>query len=385
MLDLRRGETAAMDEATAARELADQIGNSDAAFALVFASCAYDPDLISLELTRALAPVPVFGCTSIVEIGPKGFGRGGIVGLSMAADNLRVGVGCAGNISRAALSSGHQAVNDAVRAIGATPQDLIPARHVALCLVDWRSQSEEMFIAGAGATAPGLSIIGGSASDDVGLAPEGEAGHESRILCHGEAVSDCGLILLLETDVPFRVIATEHMVPREGRVVVTATDPTARLVHELDGRPALERYKEVTGAGEEMDNQLAGARPFGYYVGGRPYVRSVMGIEGNSLRFACGVDRGTVLVPMEPGEMIPTTEAALSQAEEDLGGEMSALIAFSCYGRFLEAERDGLTEAIGEVLTRYPVVGFHTFGEQINTLHVNHTLTGLAFGTTHGG
>ncbi len=385
MLDLRRGETGAADEATAARELADQIGNVNAAFALVFASCAYDPARLALELTRALAPVPVFGCTSIGEIGAKGFGRGGIVGLSMAADNLRVGAGCAGSISQGALSSGHKAVNDAIRAIGATSQDLTPARHVALCLVDWRSQCEEMFIAGAGATAPAISIVGGSASDDVGFAKEGAVGHESRILCHGEAIADCGLILLLETDVPFRVIATEHMVAREGRVVVTATDPAARLVHELDGRPALERYKEVTGAGEEMDNQLAATRPFGYYVEGRPYVRSVMGIEGNSLRFACGVDRGTVLVPMEPGEMIPATEAALSLAQKELGGEMSALIAFSCYGRFLETERDGLTEAVGEVLTQYPVIGFNTFGEQINTLHVNHTLTGLAFGTTDGG
>jgi len=384
MLDLRRGETAAGDEKTAARELADQIGNAEAAFALVFTSCAYDPDKIALELTRALAPVPVFGCTSIGEIGAKGFGRGGIVGLTMAANKLRVGVGCVANISKGALSAGHQAVNDAIRGMGATPEDLATARHVALCLVDWRSQSEELFIAGAGATSPGLSIIGGSASDDAPFAPEA-GGHESRILCHGEAIADCGLILLLETDVPFKVIATEHMVAKQGRVVVTKTDPANRLVHELDGRPALERYKEIMGAGDEMDSPLAGTMPFGYYVEGRPYVRSVMAVEGNSLRFACGVDRGTVLVPMEPGEMIPATEAALAEAQADLGGEMSALIAFSCYGRFLETERDGLTQAVGDVLSKYPVVGFNTFGEQINTLHVNHTLTGLAFGTHDGG
>ena len=44
-----------------------------------------------------------------------------------------------------------------------------------------------------------------------------------------------------------------------------------------------------------------------------------------------------------------------------------------------------LTDAVGDLLTQYPVVGFNTFGEQINTLHVNHTLTGLAFGTADGG
>jgi hypothetical protein len=378
MLVIKRGESRATGEDEAARELAAQIRNDDAAFALVFASCRYDPAKLSLALTRELLPVPVFGCTSIGEIGANGFGVGGIVGMTMAAPGLRIGVGCVPHISRGALSAGHTAVLDAAQGLGCTPYDLAPNRHVGLCLIDWRSQSEEMFIAGAGATSPSISLVGGSASDHFPFYDD--PGFESRLLCHGQAVADCGLILLLETDVPFKLIVSEHMVPRDGRVVVTKTDPASRLVHELDGRPALERYKEVMDITDDVDSQLAGQLPFGYYVEGRPYVRSVMGVEGNSLRFACGVDRGTVLVPMQPGDMIPTTEQALAEAERELGGSMAAFIAFSCYGRFLETERTGLTDAIGDVLTRYPSVGFNTFGEQVHTLHVNHTLTGLAFG-----
>jgi hypothetical protein len=305
--------------------------------------------------------------------------------LTLPRDDVRVGVGCARDVSKGAFNAGYQAVVDAAAELGLEPGELQPKRHVAMCLLDWRSQCEELFIAGAGSTASTISLVGGSASDDVEFEPVEQRGHESRIFFRDEALSDCGLILLLETELPFTVIVTEHMVPCGGRVVVTATDPANRLVKELDGKPALERYAEVTGAGDAMDSQLAGARPFGYYVDGRPYVRSVMGIEGDALRFACGVDRGTVLVPMEPGDMIPTTERALSEAEQQIGGEMSALIAFSCYGRFLEAERDGLTRAVGDVLTRYPVTGFNTFGEQINTLHVNHTMTGLAFGNRSNG
>jgi hypothetical protein len=49
-------------------------------------------------------------------------------------------------------------------------------------------------------------------------------------------------------------------------------------------------------------------------------------------------------------------------------------------GRYFETEALGLTEAIGRELARDPIIGFNTFGEQINALHVNHTLAALAFG-----
>jgi len=34
---------------------------------------------------------------------------------------------------------------------------------------------------------------------------------------------------------------------------------------------------------------------------------------------------------------------------------------------------------LGRLFARHRVVGFNTFGEQSGGLHVNHTLTGLAF------
>jgi hypothetical protein len=201
------------------------------------------------------------------------------------------------------------------------------------------------------------------------------------VFCDGRARSNFGLILLCETDLPFRVIKSEHMVAREGRTVVTAADPGDRLVHELNGFPAVHEYARLIGAPPDaLDVALASRFPFGYSVGGRIYVRSVMGVEGTSLRFACAIDRGSVLVPMQPGDIVDTTERALREAAAEVGGEMAALVAFNCLGRFLETEATGLTGAIGGLLARYPVVGFNTFGEQFHALHVNHTFTALALG-----
>jgi hypothetical protein len=107
-----------------------------------------------------------------------------------------------------------------------------------------------------------------------------------------------------------------------------------------------------------------------------------MGIEGESLQFACAVDHGAVLRSMRPGEMLTATRHALQTASADVGGRMGALIAFNCLGRYLEQQALGTGDVMEALFSGYPLVGFNTFGEQVNALHVNHTLTGLAFGVS---
>jgi len=280
-------------------------------------------------------------------------------------------------LQRSSFSGGHQATTAALARLGLDAGGLHPSRQVAMTLIDGRGGQEESFIAGAAAGAPAIRFVGGSASDDLDRAPA------ARVFADGRAHRDAGLVLVFDTDLPFTVIKSEHMLPTDQRVVVTRIEAGARVVHELDGHPASTVYARMIGAAStEIDAVVASPHPFGYYVGGQPYVRSVIQAEGDSLRFACAVERGAVLRLMHAGQIIETTERDLGAAAAEIGS-MSALIAFSCLGRFLECEATGQTEAVGRVLTRYPVVGFNTFGEQFNALHVNHTLTALAFGGGH--
>jgi hypothetical protein len=50
--------------------------------------------------------------------------------------------------------------------------------------------------------------------------------------------------------------------------------------------------------------------------------------------------------------------------------------------RRLELEQRGLDGAVGAFLATQKVVGFSTYGEQFNALHVNQTFTGVALGRT---
>ncbi len=373
MLVVKRGASRRPDLRDAVAELSAAIGDPEAAVALLFASPHYDTDQVAALASEALAPVPVLGCTTAGEIGADGFSSGGMVGLTLRSPGLRVGAGLAEGLRRSPFSAGNHATAGALAQLGLDRSGLHPRRQVALTLIDGRSAQEESFIAGAAAGAPTIRFVGGSASDDYWGPPM------ARVFAHGRAHADAGLVIVFETDVPFAVIKSEHMEPTEQRVVVTRVEPGARLVHELDGKPAAAVYARLIGAGGEVPRGLSSSHPFGYYVGGQPYVRSVMQVAGDSLQFACAVERGVVLRLMKPGKLIETTRRDLAAAAREVG-EVAALIAFNCVGRFHEAEATGTTAAVGRELTRYPVVGFNTQGEQFNALHVNHTLTALAFG-----
>ncbi len=372
-LGIRRGTSGHRDETRVAEQLASQVGDSAAVLVLVFASPHYDTDRLAAALARAFGAVPVVGCTTAGEIGPNGFASGSVVAMSFACAGLRVGVALTTDLGASALSGGREATLGALGALGISPDSARPDRHVAMTLVDGRSGQEELFIAGAAASAPRLRFVGGSASDDMGAVPR------ARILCEGRAWSNAGLVLAFDSSVPFSVISTDHLEAGPERLVVTRTDASGRLVHELNGYPARDYYEARAGLAR-VDATSASFAPLAYFVGGQRYIRSVMGVEGDSLRFACALNTGTVLRLTQGGDMIATTRSALRLAEQQVGGTIGALVVFNCLGRYLETEATGRTEAAGALLTEQPVIGFNTFGEQFNALHVNHTMTALVFG-----
>ena len=56
------------------------------------------------------------------------------------------------------------------------------------------------------------------------------------------------------------------------------------------------------------------------------------------------------------------------------------VLGCDCVLRRLETERSGIKEAIGQIFCDNNVVGFATYGEQFNAMHVNQTFTGIAIG-----
>ena len=375
-VSVRRAATPARDPAQVAAALRAQLAPRAGELVIAFVSSTIDPEAVARVLTDGLAPATVVGCTSERELAASGTVIGAAVAVALAPPQIRFGVGVADRLAGAPLGAGRTAVTRAAAALGKAADELDPAHHVGISLVDGSSAWAEGFCLGSAASAPRIGMVGASSSQAVGGPPR------NGIFADGRLHRDAGLVILLETDRRFAVIMSEHMQPTSKRVVVTGADPTRRVITELDGYPAAQRYHQLIGeigAIGPLDNRLAAAYPFATYVGARPYVRSIREVRGDQLGLAAAVDEGAVLRIMQPTDLVGCTARALDEVVRQLGA-LELLLTFSCVARNLEAEARGVGAALDRVYATVPMIGFHSFGEQIGPLLVNHTLVALALG-----
>jgi len=94
------------------------------------------------------------------------------------------------------------------------------------------------------------------------------------------------------------------------------------------------------------------------------------------LVFFSAIDEGVVLTLAEATPMAAHLQQELSALADPEAPD--AILAFDCFLRRVEAEQRQLSSAISDVLARHRVVGFNTYGEHFNAMHVNQTMTGLA-------
>ncbi|MCC7250732.1 FIST C-terminal domain-containing protein, partial [Hyphomicrobium sp.] len=95
------------------------------------------------------------------------------------------------------------------------------------------------------------------------------------------------------------------------------------------------------------------------------------------------IDEGLVFTVARPKDMLSSTERALAELDRSLGG-IDLVLGFDCVLRRLDAENRQIRRQMEDLYRHYGVVGFHTYGEQLNSMHLNQTLTGVAFGSQRG-
>ena len=249
----------------------------------------------------------------------------------------------------------------------------------ALMLIDGLSNKEEALIAAVHWAIDNIELIGGSAGD-------GLAFNETVLLHRGQIMRRGALLFVIESAFPFRVFKTQNFEPTPVKLVVTAADTETRIVYELNAEPAAREYAAAIGL---LPNELGpfsfASHPLVVKVGGDYYCRSIRNMNPDgSLSFFCAIDEGLVFTVARPKDMVSSTLDTLQRIDQALGGT-DLVIGFDCILRRLDAESRQVRHQVDEIYRRYGVVGFHTYGEQYNAMHLNQTLTGIAFGKTSGG
>lgn len=364
-LNVLQGHSTNPDAKQAVQELAAQIKQPQSKICLAFFSDAYDPHELGQAL-EAYLPGPVIGCTTAGQLSTLGFQRGGISGASLASDEL---------IAIPYVISPLSSLQDQVARIAADVQDRLrnaKMKAFGLLLVDGLSAREEILTATLYRALGEVPIIGGSAGDMLKF-------KQTFVYHQGRLIEDAAVFTLCLTSLPFQVFKHQHFHPTPTRLVITEADPGKRLVREINGEPAVEAYARLIGTPvDKLNAAILSRHPLMLRIGDDYYVRGIGGIEADgSIRFFCAIEAGLVLTIGEgqsAGEMLALS---LAQIKKSIG-DPAVIIGCDCILRRLEMEERGIDGAIGQLFASNKVVGFSTYGEQFNSIHVNQTFTGIA-------
>jgi len=356
------------DPVQAVAEFASQIGHEDIDTVIFFCSPDYDLDVLGRELKNTFS-CPCVGCTSSGQIGTEGFQYSGLLGLGLGA-NFR---------TRAfmihPLVNYNAVVADIAEAIRLDSQARPNLQRFGLLLVDGLSMAEERLVANLYQQIGNVPIVGGSAGDDLRF--------EKTYVYDGNGrfISDAAVFAVIETNLPVTTFKVQHFEASEVELVITEADPEKRLIMEINGEPAAQVYADALGLRmDELTPTVFCRNPLVLSFGGEPYVRSIQKLnEDLSLTCYCAIEEGLIVAIGKAKDPVQTLEQAFAKVHEIIP-EPTVIIGFDCIQRRLQFEHEGLEQEIGSIMVQNRVVGFSTYGEQYNGLHVNQTFTGIAIG-----
>ncbi len=341
---------------------------------IAFFSIEHDAGVLVHELKSAFPDTPVSGCSTAGEVGPLGMTQGGIVFIAFPEAGFRVLSEVITDIDDAGVERASEIARRLKMQIISGASRSQKDHVFALILVDGLSNKEEALTAAIHWSLDDIELVGGSAGD-------GLAFRHTALIHRQKVLSQGAILFLIESSAPFAVFKTQNFEPTPIKLVVTAADTENRIVYELNAEPAAREYAAAIGL---MPNELGpfsfASYPLVVKVGGDYYCRSIRNMNPDgSLSFFCAIDEGLVFTVARPRDMVRSTLETLEKINTTLGGT-DFVLGFDCILRRLDAESRQVRHKVEEVYHQFGVAGFHTYGEQFNAMHLNQTLTGIAFG-----
>ncbi|MDX2259378.1 MAG: FIST N-terminal domain-containing protein [Hyphomicrobiaceae bacterium] len=358
----------------AADEIAEQLAGAPWQHVLVHFSSHHDAEILATRLGRALPNTSVVGCSTSGEIGPNGMRQGSILALAFPHDRFRIRSEVIEDIDRFGVERATNVVRR-LREDLACPQGQTSRENVfAHLLVDGVSNYEEMLVASINWAMGDLDIVGGSAGDNLDF-------RRTSLIHNGRAMTNAAILTMIETTVPFRTFKTNNFEPTTTKLVVTSADTENRIVRELNAEAAAHEYARAVGLmPDELGPFSFASYPLVVKVGEEYFCRSIRNVNPDgSLTFFCAIDEGLVFTVATAHDMLEATERTLVELDHALGG-VDMVLGFDCVLRRLDAENRQIRHRMEALYQRHNIVGFHTYGEQYNAMHLNQTLTGIAFG-----
>ncbi|MCD6162834.1 MAG: FIST C-terminal domain-containing protein [candidate division Zixibacteria bacterium] len=371
---VKRGYSCLPDEAQAVKEFYNQIYHPEMTAVVIFASSKLNLDKLGNELKQAFT-VPVIGCSTSGEITPDGYREGSLTGFSLTSEKLKVltyNINPLDNLNTSQI----QDIGTSVKQhLSEEQKKDANAKAFGLFLIDGLSVMEEIVIANLYSALGNIPLIGGSAGDDIAF-------KKTCIYSDGQFISNMATVTLIITSLPFETFKIQHFTPTDKKLVITQAIPSLRVVKEINGKPAAWEYARLIGLKiDELEPMVFSKYPVMLKIGGEYYVRSIQKTnDDGSLTFFCAIDEGLVLTLSKSSDLVSHLESSLADISQKVPNPQ-LIIGFECILRRLEVIEKDLASDVGKIMKRHNVVGFHTYGEQYNSIHVNQTFTGVVIGS----
>ncbi|MGZ8996530.1 MAG: nitric oxide-sensing protein NosP [Rhodospirillales bacterium] len=370
---IRIGCSRERDPGRAAAELHTALSQPDACIAVFFCSAEYDLPVLGDALAALFGKVRLIGCTTAGEISPVGYLEGAIVGFSLAAPDFAAVAAPMRDLPSFSIAEGGVITRDLRQRLDREAAGL-PDNDFAFLLIDGLDKCEDLVVSSIYSTLGKVPLFGGSSGGAMSFG-------SSSVYYDGAFRTDSAVLLLVRTRRRFKLFTIDHFLPSDTRMVITEADPRTRVVTEINAEPAGREYARLVGLDvDKLTPMIFATHPVLVRVGGRYYVRSIQKVnDDGSLTFFCAIDKGLVLTVAKGTDIVRNLSDRLQAIRGEIGPPQ-LLIGCECILRSLELEQKQLKGQVGRLLAEQNIVGFNTFGEQFQAMHVNQTFTGAAIG-----
>lgn len=372
---IRRAQSLAAEAREAVREFHTGVVQPDMALVVFFCSSDYDLDALADEMRQLFPGIEVVGCTTAGEIGPAGYCEHSLSGASFGSSQFRAVSGLISHLQQFRIGAGQSLTLQLMQRMAHKVPLSMMDSSFALLLIDGLSVREEPVTRAMQSTLGKIPLIGGSAGDGANF-------RRTCVFSEGRFHADSAVLTLVTTTLPFRLLKTHNFEPTEERLVVTAADPTRRLVKEINGRTAASEYARAIG----VDVHTLNLSHFACWsmvvlINGTTHVRSIQQANADgSLTFFCAIENGLVLRVAKGVDLLGNLDQAFAQVRNQIGVPQLVL-GGDCLHRKLEAEWNNEKEQVADILKANNTTGFATYGEQFRGIHVNQTFVAVAIGT----
>ncbi|MBN2227672.1 MAG: FIST C-terminal domain-containing protein [candidate division Zixibacteria bacterium] len=372
--DVSVGMSVRQDVHAAVEEFSCQVLRPDTALAVAFVSPRYPRDELGPLLQKAFGDCPVIGCTTAGEITPAGYSENSLAGFGISGKHSAIRVFPIESLKNLSPDSIRVIEENTAAWVAFTQQEAPESRAFALFMVDGMSGKEEEVVALIHQAIGNIPLVGGSAGDNLSF-------DKTWVLINGEFRTDAAILTLVSTTLPFETVKIQHFLPTDTKLVITEADPATRTIYEINGLPAADEYARLIGIeADALVPTVFSQFPIMLKIGDLYYVRSLQKKNADgSLTFYCAIDNGLVLRIGKGVDIVENLENRLNEIADRLP-EPQLLITCECVLRRLEVLQKGLSDQINRVLTQHHAIGFHSYGEQFNAIHVNQTFSAVMLG-----